>query len=120
MNLSKHAYVNLLHILIIVPVIIWIYVKSINKELTDTICQPFLYVGVIGILYHIYLCSKKLMENRECWRCWVNYIHIFLVFPLFIYIGYNCAETERRYFEMLLLLGIAAGGYHVMNLVRYG
>jgi hypothetical protein len=43
---------------------------------------------------------------------WVNLIHIILVGPLLIYIGYHGAKTSRLYFELLLMLGFAAIGYH--------
>jgi hypothetical protein len=43
---------------------------------------------------------------------WVNYIHIFLVGPLLIYIGHTGKHTERKYYEMLLMLGFASIGYH--------
>jgi hypothetical protein len=29
-----------------------------------------------------------------------------------MYIGYNAEKTERRFFELLLMLGFAAIGYH--------
>jgi hypothetical protein len=43
---------------------------------------------------------------------WVNLIHILLVGPLLLYIGYNGEKTPRLYFELLLMLGFAAIGYH--------
>jgi hypothetical protein len=43
---------------------------------------------------------------------WVNLIHILLVGPLLVYIGYNSEKTHRLYFELLLMLGFAAIGYH--------
>ena len=43
---------------------------------------------------------------------WVNYFHVLIVGPLLVYIGYKGLETSRKYFEMLLMLGMAAIGYH--------
>ena len=43
---------------------------------------------------------------------WVNLIHILLVGPVLVYIGYNGEKTQRLYFELLLMLGFAAIGYH--------
>lgn len=119
-GLSKYAYINLVHLVVVVPLLIYVYYKAINKELNSTICTPFLAIGILGIIYHAFLCSNKVDENKETWRCWVNHIHMFLVFPLFIYIGYYCENTERKYFEMLLLLAIASFGYHARNLIVYG
>jgi len=49
---------------------------------------------------------------------WVNYIHLFIVGPLLLYIGLNREKTERRYFEILLMLGFAAIGYHGYYLIE--
>jgi hypothetical protein len=43
---------------------------------------------------------------------WVNLIHILIVGPLLVYIGYNREKTARLYFELLLMLAFAAIGYH--------
>jgi lipoprotein signal peptidase len=43
---------------------------------------------------------------------WVSLIHILLVGPLLVFIGYNAEKTSRLYFELLMMLGFAAIGYH--------
>lgn len=43
---------------------------------------------------------------------WVNLLHIFIIGPLLIYIGYYGEKTARLYFELLLMLGFASIGYH--------
>lgn len=119
MQLSKHAYINLFHIFVVVPFLFYIYYQQQNKTLSDSLCRFLLYLGILGLISHIYLCYQKISTNQECWRCWVNYVHIFVVFPLFIYIGSNCTKTERRYFEILMVIAFAALGYHSMNFIRY-
>jgi hypothetical protein len=49
------------------------------------------------------------MDNKSAW---VNYIHIFLIGPLLVTIGLNGINTSRPYFELLLMAGMAAIGYH--------
>ena len=49
---------------------------------------------------------------------WVNAIHVILVAPLLMYIGYHKKDTPRSAYELLLLLGFAAAGYHLFSLVR--
>jgi hypothetical protein len=48
---------------------------------------------------------------------WVNYLHIFLFGPLLIIIGLNGVDTSRKYFELLLMAGMASIGYHGYYLV---
>jgi hypothetical protein len=49
---------------------------------------------------------------------WVNLIHIFIVGPILIYIGYNGVKTARKFFEILLMLGFASIGYHLYYLFK--
>ena len=51
----------------------------------------------------------NLIQNKSPW---VNYLHIFIVGPLLVKIGYDGDKTSRKYFELLLMLGFAAIGYH--------
>jgi len=49
---------------------------------------------------------------------WFNLIHIALIGPLLVYIGYFGKETARLYFELLLMSGFAVVGYHGYYLVQ--
>jgi hypothetical protein len=107
MELSSHSIINLIHIFIFFPLLSYIYYLGLNKQLTSGICRSIITVAIIGIIYHSYLLSMSKPH-----RMWVYLTHILLVFPLLIIIGYNCEDTQRMFFEMLLLLSFAALGYH--------
>ena len=47
---------------------------------------------------------------------WINYLHILIVGPLLLFIGYKNTETPRYAFELLLMLGFASIGYHLYYL----
>jgi hypothetical protein len=49
---------------------------------------------------------------------WVNLIHIFIIAPILVYIGYNREKTRRLFYEILLMLGFAAIGYHGYYLIK--
>jgi hypothetical protein len=66
-------------------------------------------LGVFIIFYHIYKTYLKYSAGKNPW---VNLFHIFVVGPLLIYIGYNNRSTPRSAYELLLMLGFAAIGYH--------
>jgi hypothetical protein len=100
-------YVHLFHILIIGSLFIYV---GINKTLIPTFMYPMLLgLGAIIIFYH---CFKVYNYIKLGKGYWVNLIHIFIVGPLLVYIGYNTEKTARLYFELLLMLGFAAIGYH--------
>jgi hypothetical protein len=77
---------------------------------------PFLFPVLIGLgvfvgIYHIY----KAFIKKDAW---VNYIHIFLVAPLLVFIGISKESTPRKYFELMLMLGFASLGYHGYYLMQ--
>lgn len=109
------AAINLFHILVVVPAIFWIYYH--RKNLPTWVCTALIVVGFAGLLYHSYMLCNLTKETR--WKEWILLSHIFIIFPLFIYIGSKCSKTERKWFEISLLLAFAALGYHSFNLVKY-
>ena len=105
--MNKEVYVHLFHILIVGSLFLYV---GISRDKTISILYPILLgLGIIIILYHIYKTYKYIKENKGYW---VNLIHIFLIGPLLIYIGYNGEKTTRKFFEILMMLGFSAIGYH--------
>jgi len=45
-------------------------------------------------------------------------MHILLVVPLLLYVGWMKKETPSTIFSLLLALGIAAFGYHLVRLIE--
>lgn len=103
----KELYIHLFHILFVGSLFLYVGIKSTN---TPTFMYPFLLgLGIIIILYHAYKSYIKFNSGKNPW---VNLIHILIVGPLLIYIGYNNKATPRPAYELLLMLGFAAIGYH--------
>ena len=99
----KEAFVHLAHILVFSTFLGYIGIQQ-------TTMPKFLYTiilatGIIVILYHIY----KSLYKKDAW---INYIHILIVGPLLVYIGWNKEETQRKFFEIVLMLAFASLGYH--------
>jgi len=100
-------YVHLFHILIVGSLFLYVGIKSTN---TPVFMYPVLLgLGVFIIFYHIYKTYLKYSAGKNPW---VNLFHIFVVGPLLFYIGYNNRATPRSAYELLLMLGFAAIGYH--------
>jgi hypothetical protein len=105
--METESYVHLFHILIVGTLFLYV---GIQKTLIPTFMYPVLLgLGFIIIFYH---CFKVYNYIKLGKGYWVNLIHIFIVGPLLVYIGYNVEKTSRLYFELLLMLGFAAIGYH--------
>jgi Na+-transporting methylmalonyl-CoA/oxaloacetate decarboxylase beta subunit len=105
--MNELSLVHLFHILIVGSLFLYV---GINKTTIPKIMFPMLLgLGIIIILYHIYKAYNNIQHKKGFWA---NLIHIILVGPLLIYIGYHGAKTSRLYFELLLMLGFAAIGYH--------
>jgi hypothetical protein len=106
-------FVHLFHILIVGGLFLYVGIKK--TDIPNFMYSFLLILGIIIIAYHGFKVYKKLKEGLNPW---VNYIHIFMVGPLLVYIGLNKEKTQRLYFEILLMLGFASIGYHGYYLVN--
>jgi len=105
--ISHVAIVHLFHIIIVGS--LFLYVGIQQTKIPSFFYPLLLGLGIFIIIYHIYKAFQKIKSGKNPWA---NYIHILLVGPLLIYIGYNNKNTPRFYYELLLMLGFAAIGYH--------
>ena len=92
-----------------------VYVGIVKSNMPNFMYSVLLVLGIIIILYHCFKVYKKLKQGINPW---INYIHIFIVGPLLLYIGLNREKTQRFYYEILLMLGFAAIGYHGYYLIN--
>lgn len=111
--MESRLFVHLFHILIVGS--LFLYVGIAKTTIPTFMYSLLLTLGIIIILYHSFKVYKKLKDGKNPW---VNYIHVFIVGPLLIYIGLNREKTQRLFFELLLMLGFASIGYHGYYLVN--
>jgi hypothetical protein len=101
--------VHLAHILVFSTFLGYI---GIMREKMPKFIYPIIFsLGILIVLYHIY---KSLFKKDA----WINYIHIFIIGPLLIYIGLYKEETPRKAFEVCLMLAFASLGYHGYYLLK--
>ena len=115
MEFDNHFWLAIIHLIFIVP--LFLYVGATRAEIPHWLYLALFSIGTILILYH----GLKLiirLKNRSTYS-WVNALHVLTVAPLLIYIGYHKKETPRFAYELLLMLGFAAGGYHLFSLVKH-
>lgn len=111
--ISKETIIHLFHIIIVGS--LFLYVGIVQAKIPSFFYPMLLILGIFIIIYHSYKAYIKIKSGKNPW---VNYIHILLVGPLLIYIGYNNKNTARLYYELLLMLGFAAIGYHGYYLLQ--
>lgn len=101
------SFIHLFHIIFVGGLFLYV---GINGVKIPAFIFPLLkYLGIIIIFYHLYKAYVKFSNNKSAW---VNYIHIFLFGPLLIIIGLNDVNTSQKYFELLIMAGMASIGYH--------
>ena len=109
--MDSHTLIHLFHIFVVGG--LFIYVGMNREKINATLFPILFYLGIGIIIYHLYKAYSYLNAGKGIW---VNLIHILIVGPLLVYIGYYRESVTRKYFEMLLMLGFAAIGYHLYYL----
>ena len=104
--------VHLFHIIIVGS--LFIYVGIIRDKMPKIMYPILFYLGIFIIAYHIYKVYSYMKIGKGYW---INLIHIFIIGPILIYIGYNRENTRRLFYEILLMLGFASIGYHGYYLI---
>ena len=106
------VFVQAFHVLVVSA--LFLYVGIYRNTIFPWMYPVLLGLGVAIVAYHLYKLWIKHGVNG-----WVNWIHIFLIGPLLIYIGYNREKTARFLYEIILMLGFASLGYHGYYLVSH-
>jgi hypothetical protein len=99
----KEFFVHAFHILFVTSFLG--YIGIVRDNLPKFLFPVVLIVGIFIVVYHIY---KSIFKKDA----WINYIHIFIVGPLLVYVGLQKDKTPRKVFEIILMLAFASLGYH--------
>jgi hypothetical protein len=103
----------ILHVTVIVPFFLWV---GFNRAATPEWMYSVLFgTGIIVLLYHSYKAIARLLAASPV--VWINLIHVFLIAPLLLWIGYYAKRTERPAYDMLLLTAFGALGFHLYKLI---
>ena len=111
--MGYNSLVHLFHILIVGS--LFLYVGIYRDKIYKPLFKMLLILGIFIIFYHLYKIYGYLNAGKSIW---VNLIHILIIGPLLIYIGYSGENTSRKYFEILLMLAFASIGYHFYYLFQ--
>ena len=103
----------ILHVVVIVPFLLWV---GFNRAATPEWAYNVLFgTGLLVLIYHSYKALTRLLAGSM--DAWKNLIHVLIVAPLFLWIGYYGKRTERPAYDMLLVAAFGAFGFHLYKLI---
>ena len=111
--MDSHFYLALFHVLIVAPFLIYVGIQ--RASLPKWLFYVLIGLGAVIVAYHSFKAYGKWLKGSS--NLWVNFIHMFYVGPLLMWIGLKGEDTPRSAYEILLLLAFAAGGYNLYNLI---
>ena len=114
MAIDTHGIVSLFHIFFVAPLLL--VIGFMRAGLPEWSYWGILMLGLFIMVYHGYKMIIRYLYKSE--STWINAIHVFTVAPLLIYIGYKKRETLRFAYELMIMIGFAALGYHTIFLIR--
>lgn len=114
MEFDNHFWLAIIHLVFVVP--LFLYIGFTRSETPSWLYMAIFAIGAVILVYHGYKLALRLYTRSG--YSWVNALHILTVAPLLLYIGYHKKDTPRFAYELLLMLGFAAAGYHLFNLVK--
>ena len=112
--MDNHILLALFHILFVAP--LFLSVGFMRASSPDWLFRHIFMLGLVILAYHLYRLFLRI--NAKSAYMWVNLIHVLLIAPALIYVGYTGKTTGRPMYEVLIMLGFSAGGYHVYNLIN--
>ena len=112
--MDQHFVLSLFHLCVLAPFLLFIGFQRASTP--DWLFQSLFVIGIIVLGFHSFRLITRLRSNVS--YAWVNILHVVLVAPLLIYIGYHKKETPRLFYELLLMLSFGMVGYHLFSLIR--
>jgi hypothetical protein len=111
--MNSHLIISIAHIALVVP--LFLYVAFSRAATPDWLYWVLFAVGLVVLMVHSVKGAYRWMSGST--YLWVNLLHVLLIAPLLIYIGYYGKKTPRPAYELLAMAGFAAAGYHMYNIL---
>ena len=114
MKFDQHFVLSVFHLLFVAP--LFLFIGFQRSAVPEWVYLALFAIGCVVLLYHGIKLIMRIQNGSS--YSWVNAIHVLLLAPLLIYIGYHKKETPRAAYELLLMTAFAALGYHLFSLVK--
>ena len=108
-----HLLLAVFHIFAVVPM--FLYVGFQRAATPEWLYHVLFGIGIVLLVFHGAKAAIRIMARSA--SAWINVLHAALIAPLLIWIGYFGKKTERPAYELLLIAGFGALGYHLTNLI---
>ena len=112
--MNVHMILAFFHILFVAP--LFFVIAFFQDKMPDWAYTAILGLGIFLIIYQSYKYILRLSQKSG--YAWVNLFHMIIVAPLLIYIGYNRQQTPRSAYELCIMVGFAALGYHTYSAIK--
>lgn len=112
--MDKFFLLVIFHIVFVAPLFLFV---GFQRAATPEIIYQLLFgLGILIGLYHGYKAIMRIFVTPSP-NLWINLIHVLVVAPMLIYLGWLGKKSERWAYEILLLLGFGVLGYQLYHLV---
>jgi len=111
--MDPHFIIAVFHVLFVVPFFGYIFIQRASTQ--DILYNILFVLGLFVLVYHTYKALIRFTAKSSL--LWISLIHVFIIAPLMIFIGYNAKKTPRSSYELLGLVTFAALGYHLYSLI---
>jgi hypothetical protein len=100
--------ISIVHLLFFAPPLLYIGLTRAATPLWAF--QALLFTGCFIFLYHMY----RLLGTGS----YINLIHVAIIAPILIALGWKARNSPRSLYEVLLMIVFAMIGWHSLNLIR--
>jgi threonine/homoserine/homoserine lactone efflux protein len=111
--MTDHIQLSAFHVFVVAP--FFLYVAFVRGQLMPWVFTALQVLGLVVLLYHAYRIMTR--WKAQGLTVWVNILHVVAVAPILLYIGCMGYDTPRWAYEVLAMLGFAALGYHIYQIV---
>jgi len=111
--MTDHIQLSAFHVFVVAP--FFLYVAFVRGQLMPWVFTVLQVLGIIVLLFHAYRIMTR--WKAQSLTVWVNILHVVAVAPILLYIGCMGYDTPRWAYELLAMLGFAALGYHIYQIV---
>jgi hypothetical protein len=105
--MDEMTIIQLFHVFLIGPLLL--YIGIIRNKIPNYLYSILFYLSIYLLIFHSYKIYKNLSIGKIPW---INYMHVFIIFPLLFYTGYYKTNTPRFIFEYIFMLAFAVIGYN--------
>jgi hypothetical protein len=109
--MKEITILHLVHILITGPLLIYI---SISQPKTRYLYWLLMALGTAIFINFCYMAFKLKLSERHVWFA----IHALLFSSLLFFVGWKGTDTPHVGYSLLLAVGIAAIGYHLVRIFQ--